>query len=874
MSSSLLLPAQTLLTEQFVQTPLTEVFQVFEQKYGLALAYEEAAVAGQSVTLSLERTPVVTALFQVLESAGMEYLTLEEHQILIRRRPTAAPAEPANGLWLSGIIRDERSGQPLPYASVQWAGHTLGSSADMEGRFRLWLPVADTTVELQLRHIGYQSRRMSCQAHDGLFLELSLTPTSLAVEEILVVSTFPALSTDLGAQAYRMRPGQSLPGLGSQRDPLRQMQLLPGLSAYNDYSATPQVRGGLPDENLLVWDGMVLYNIDHFFGIFSAVQGDLVEEVNLYKNSFPAEYGGRTSSIVEIASPKTQPEQPTGSATLTNISLSGKVDLPLGPKMSLLAGGRMTHSTLGQSDMFRSFRQQIRLPDLSDGQAASSQVARIRPDFRFYDGFAKWRWAISERTQMEVNAFTSQDAYEYDYRFAFRQLWDRLIIVNENAASEQARWGNQAASWVLSHRWNEQWSTQLTAGISRYEQEELTQTELLRYRQRGGDTASFSTRNEHFNNLQGVHANWKHEWRPKDGHAYTFGYRFEHNATELSLLNDTDRLLEQDAGAAQHGLYAGGAYESADWQWAWAGHATYYGGTGQLYFSPRLRAGYRLGEHWGLQASVSRYHQFLRRYYHENRFGRSLAVWALAGDGALPVAHANQFTLGLTRQGQSFSLSAELFYKQTAGSLQHASLFGGLGNANDPRPQNREFRIFQGEGKAYGLELLLRKPGERYSGWLAYSLSRSWQRYPQAFRNAWFPTQEDRPHQLKLYNEYAWKRWAVSATYVFASGAPYFDAARAGFLADRGQAQPDYYARIQDYHRLDWSAIYRFAWKGADIELNASVFNLLDASNALYRQQFYGFSLLENQPLRRTAILGNELELLGRTLSVGLTINW
>ncbi len=862
--------AQQRITEHFQARPLSEVFEVFEQEYGLSIAYDASAIASRTLDLRLENEPAVPALYRVLEAAGMEYRTLAADKILVRPR-TAPKAAPPPSHLVSGVIRDARTQEPLPFASIRWIGQPNGDCADAEGRFGLALPGLDTAIQLEIRYIGYEPKVVSYkpgQPPPGFDLQ----PAEVAMPEVVVIETAPTLSANSTDQFYTIRPAAALPGLGSQLDPLRQLQLLPGVGAHNDFSAGLQVRGGMPDENLIVWDGMILYDIDHFFGIFSSVDGNLLESVRLYKNSFPAEYGGRTASIVEMASPEGLPEQAAGSATLSNLMLQGNAAIPLGDRMSLTGGGRITHSNLGTSSLFQAFSQQLELPGRDNESPLADRLIRVQPAFQFHDAFLKWYWQVSEKTTLEANVFSSSDTYDYEYSFDFRQRLRDEVVASQSLVAEKSEWQNQAWSARLKHEWNADWQSALAIGGSRYEETERTATSFRRLRQ---DSARvFGTDNRRYNDLEGLHLNWKNTWQPHSGSTYTLGYRMEHNATTLDLENDAMPIRSRMSSGTQYALYAGGQYESGPWDWSWASHLTWYDRTQQPYLSPRLRVCYCGSDQWSVNASLSRYHQFLRRYYHENRFGRSVAVWELANEAAVPVAHANQATVGLQFTGGVLSWEVGGFFKYTEGSLQHAALISGLGTADDPGPRNREFRLFSGDSRDYGAEVLLRKSGDRYSSWLSYTLSRSLQRYPAAFQNEWFPTQEDRPHQLSWYNEYRVNGWAFSATYVHASGAPFLDTSLEGFRDEREQGAPDYYQRIAAYHRLDLSAAYTLPLTGSELTFGASVYNLANAPNTLYRQQFYGIDLPAPNLPNPTAVLGNELQLLGRTWSVWGRWSW
>ena len=862
--------AQDRVTEQFEGQSLAEVFDVFEQKYGLSIAYDATALTPHKLSLTLDDEPVVQAFYRVLDASGMEYRTLEEDKILVRPRPRIPSADSGAEL-LTGPIRDAVTNAPLPYASVHWVGQGIGNCTDNDGVFVLTLPKTDAAILLECRYIGYEPERVEYipgQSQADFYLK----PAEINIPEVLVVEVPPTLSANGVDQFYAIKPGELLPGLGSQLDPFRQLQLLPGVGAHNDFGSGLQIRGGMPDENLIIWDGMILYDIDHFFGIFSSVDGNLLESVRLYKNSFPAEYGGRTASIVEMTSPEGHPEKLTGNATVSNLMLQGDFSLPLGDRMSVTAGGRVTHSNLGDTNIFQAFSQQLDLPSMNDESPAADRLILVQPAFQFHDVFLKWRWQLSTKTLLQANIFSSSDAYDYEYGFDFIQRRRDNLILSESLATENSNWENQAWSVRLAHKWNESWKTDLTFGGSQYEEQELTATS---FRRTGNDsTGVFTTENLRENDLDGWHLNWKNTWAHAPNSTFTLGYRMEYNTTTLDLENDQTGIRNRSSSAGQYALYTGGQYDLGKLDWSWATHLTIYSPTQRPHLSPRLSARYQWSDQWSVNASASRYHQFLRRYYHENRFGRSIAVWELANEDAVPVAHANQVTAGLQYTGNRISWEVGGFFRRTEGSLQHAAILGGLGTEEDPRPRNKTFMLFTGDGRDYGIEALIRKEGKRYSTWLSYTLSRSLQRYKDAFQNEWFPTQEDRPHQLSWYHEYQISRWAFSGTYAYATGAPFLDTSIEDLLGAREQGAPDYYQRIAAYHRMDLSAAYTLPIKNSELTLGASVYNLTDAQNVLYRQQFYGIDLPAPNLPNRTAVLGNELQLLGRTWSVWWQWTW
>lgn len=173
------------------------------------------------------------------------------------------------------------------------------------------------------------------------------------------------------------------------------------------------------DENFIVWDGMIFYDIDYFFGIFSSVDGNLLELVCLYKNSFLVEYGGCIVSIVEMASLEGFLEQVIGSVIFFNLMLQGNIVVLFGDWMSFIGGGCMIYSNLGILSFFQAFSQQLDLFGREDELFFLDWLIRVQFVFWFYDVFVKWWWQVFEKIILEVNVFSSSDIYDYEYGFDF-----------------------------------------------------------------------------------------------------------------------------------------------------------------------------------------------------------------------------------------------------------------------------------------------------------------------------------------------------------------------------------------------------------------------------------------------------------------------
>ena len=868
--SSLPLLAQQRVTEHFSAAPLEEVFQVFGDKYGLLLAFDPAILSGKTVSIRLREEEVVHSFYLILEQSGLEYLTVNEGQILIRAAAVLEVTPTITYRHLRGQVKDEATGEPLSYATIFNRQLNKGTVTDEAGNFRFSFP--DTIkgdLWLEARYLGYTPQELKVGKGSQANFALAALPQSIGAI-ILVTDEAATLGLAPGEQAMVVRPNDKLPNLGGTTDIFRNLQLLPGVAAFNDGSAALQVRGGNAEENLILWDGMLLYGVDHFFGAFSAVNGALVNSVKLYKNTFPISYGGRTSSVVVMASHPMTDEQHRTQIELSSLLANASTRLKLAPEMELQLGGRSSLNNLAETDLFGVLNQEVNLGDGTlQGLIEESRQVQVQPAYRFYDANAKWSWQASENTYLDLNAYRSEDHYDYDYSLSFRTRNQGRLIENTTRFQETSDWANAAYSLRWQQRWSERWQSELTMGYSSYSIAEITTTELTRERL-NQSLLSVTNKNTRENDLEGWHINWSHELQLNDHQQLSFGLRGSGEEVKLQIAADTVTLLGNDSSGDQLGLYTAYQWKKEKWLVEAGLHTTYYSATEAIYPSPRLQFGYQVNDAWRLKGAVNHYHQFLRRYYHENRFGRSFDIWTMADGEQFPVGNSTQGMLGFTFRKGDFLLDAEAYYKHSNGVLEHTTILNQFTQEEGVANGSAFYQISQGTGKVLGLDLLISQRWDNYTTWLAYTLSRSRRTFSELFRGAAYAAQDDRPHQLQWVNEYQYQRWSLSGVYIFASGRPYLDLTVSGLANDRRERSVSSLRRIPAYHRVDVSARYTCPIEKGELYGSLGVFNLLDRANTLYSQRIYSLPEENN----RNVLLGNELQLLGRTVSVAVGVKF
>lgn len=864
--------------EQFRNVSLAEAMEQLEKHYQLQIAYDSDILSNITVNQSIYGLPLEEALRSLLEPAALDFQLLPGREVLIR--PKGGGNNGGNLLSFRGQAVDAWSGAPLPYATAFLEGSHTGAEADANGRFELPLSDAPKTARVQVRYVGYHPLSITVEpTQKGQHRQLRLTPSIQEIEPVTVSGRPALISTHREARSLSLDATQlsRLPAFPGGDDLFRQLQLLPGINAHDDLSAGLKIRGGDGDENMILLDGITLYSISHFFGVFSAINPELVDEVKLYKNAFPAEYGGRTSGIIEMASKRPESKGLQGTAELNLLMANAYLAIPLATNMSLSLSGRITGQDVADTKLYGLVREENTLPARILGTGANlpaSSVITAEPDFYFYDTYARWEWRPSGKSSWAASYFHSYDDFAYQYQQEYtRRFQGRMVTTRENY-NESADWANTGFSLQGRQQWTPGWQSHLRLGYSSFRTAGATGTSITRPVQ---NDSLISLSNGQSNRVEGMEFNWKNEWRLPDQSTLVGGYNFLRNEVAFNLDIERAELLAGRQSADQHALFLEHRRQGPGRLSSTLGlRGAYYQPDGKVYLSPRLQLNYQIDETWELKGALSRYNQFLREINYEDRFGRSFDFWALADEGEFPIAHANQAMLGFNWRKNGFELDVEAYIKQTEGVVAYALLSPGFVMGGMTPSQELDYRLFRGEGQSQGIDILLKKDWGPYSGWLAYTLSKTTQSYPQINRNQPFPAQDDRRHQLKWANMVRLGRWDFSATYIFASGHPFTDLARLQRQRDRREIMiEDFITYLPDYHRADVEAGYNFPISGLRARAGLSVFNLFDHDNIKYRQYIYSLSPSETgMHMPQNIVLGNEVKLLGRTLNLSFTIKF
>jgi len=739
---------------------------------------------------------------------------------------------------MTGIVVDSLTNEVLPNVQVTLGESSFGTLTDAFGRFS-FVGLPSGPLQLTLEHLAYRTLVLELAGVPTDPLRVLLAPDAIELSGIRVRAQTPVMDAGRGVSRVSIAPEQIqvLPSLG-EPDIFRSLQLLPGVSGTNDATSGLFVRGGTPDENLVLLDGMTVYHVDHFFGIFSAFNADAIKDVELYKAAYPARYGGRTSSVVNMIGRAGDPQAFRASAGVNLLSARSAAEIPLGDAAALMVTARRSYTDVIQSGLFNTLfntlsdadeAAETQQPQGFGGRRRRFEVQEATPSFYFYDVNAKLTWTPTSRDVMAASLYSGADNLDQSSTGQAIQFGGNTF--NTPNREEVTDWGNRG----VSGRWFRQWGSRFSSDA------QIAASEYFSDGTREITSDRFANGFLEENRVQDLSLRLDNTWTVARSSTVEFG--------TLVTRSDVRYSFEQLQGDSVRGslALAGDALQTSGYvQNVWTGpvgltltvgaRGTHSDATGRAYFEPRaslelpFSTNFRFKGAWGL------YNQFIKRVENEDILEGSRDFWVLA-DSVLPPTSAEHRVLGVSYETQGFLFDLEGYHKSLDGVTQFSTRSRrGPGQALDEL-------FFSGTGVAKGLELLVQKKVGPLTGWVSYTLSRVEYDLDDFNNGQPFPASHDQTHEFKTVGIYQMGPWAFSGTWVYGSGRP-FTAPESEYVVELLDGTSSSYIHVGDknaerlpaYHRLDLGATRRFESDRFFYEINVSAFNAYGHDNVWYRK--------------------------------------
>jgi hypothetical protein len=776
---------------------------------------------------------------------------------------------------ISGKVVDQGSGESLPSANIRIRNTSLSTTTNTDGNFTLFNIPSDTCV-VEVTYSGYQNdyfRLTAKNINENLVLRMFKALNTL--NEVTVNGKKSGvMNTDtkkVGVLQLNPASLEKLPNLG-EKDILRAFQLMPGVGATNESSSGAYVRGGTPDQNLVVFDGFTVYQVDHLYGFFSAFNSNAVKDVQLYKGGFSSSYGGRLSSVTEINGKDGNRNEANFGVDLSLLSVNLFGELPLSSNSSLLFAFRRSYQGPLYDKIFKQFNTSTTQGGRGGGfggPGGGGFGESTTPASHFYDDDIRYNIRIDKDNILTWSFYNGEDKTDNSRALAIPSF---LSSTTGNInITDYTKYGNTGSSLKWFRQWNKKLHSYTYLTYSSYFNDRNRSTSGTQT-DSNGDAQSFENGTVENNNLKdvGIKSNW--EWILSNQFKVLYGgFGNQYKINYEYVQNDTSTLIDQHNSAFAGGGFAELEYDPTNKLHIQPGvRTTWFQPTGKLYTEPRLSASYVLTDKFTLKAATGQFYQFMNEVTREDIVNGNRNFWVLSNKTDIPVSQAQHYMAGISYETKQFLVDLEGYYKTLSGLTQYTIRQSAFEPGSRTNTVEQDF--YTGTGRAKGIEVLIQKKLGNYTGWLSYTLASAENKFA-VYGNAYYPADQDIRHEFKAINMYHYSRWNFAAVFIFATGHPYTAPLSSYTVTTAdGNTQSAFNIsgknaeRLPDYHRLDLSATYDLLRiNGNKIgSIGISLFNVYNHTNIWYREY----------QLQNYAAITTDVNYLGFTPNITLSLRW
>ena len=749
---------------------------------------------------------------------------------------------------LTGIVRDKSSGEALPFATVLVKGTNIGASTNTDGYFTL-LKVPTDTNTLIVQYIGYDKTEIFLSPQSSkknLIVEIRPSIQNLKTVTIVGQKENVMLVNKTDVSLIKMTPKklEQLPNIG-ERDILRSFQLMPGISASNESSSGLYVRGGTPDQNLVLYDGFTVYHVDHLYGFFSAFNSNALKDVQLYKGGFESKFGGRLSSVTEITGKTGNQKKFNAGADISLLSFNAFVEIPVGSKFSSVIAFRRSYKGPIYNKIFKTFNKNSSTSSPKGMGSGGRQMQNTTITSYFYDLNGKFTYCPSSKDILSLSIFNGTDKLDNSSSMSAPSFGASNSNFNMSS-TDLTKYGNIGSSLKWSRKWNDKIYGNSILSYSNYFSDRNRSQERSMTNESGETT---TTNNGVFenNDLKDFSFKTDYQWDLFNFSQLQFGgfgTYFDINYSYAQ--NDTSTVLDRLNNAILGGVYLQNKIKLFNDKVLFLPgiRASYFETTKKMYYEPRASISYNITKKLTLKGSTGKYYQFSNRVTREDIMSGSKDFWLLSDGKTVPVSSAIHYIIGLSYETVNCLFSAEAYYKKINNLTEYSLRF-------NPSPMGVSYNenFFNGYGYSRGIEFLAQKKSGKFNGWVSYTIGEACNHF-DIYSDSYYPANQDVTHEFKVVSLYQYKRWDFSATWIFATGRPYTAPSGAYSITLLDGTTQDFFTvtsknglRLPDYHRCDISANYKLlAGSKGDKKrreigyVGFSIFNLYNRKNIWYKQ--------------------------------------
>ena len=790
-----------------LQIVLMEVEKVFEVKFSFETEIVENKYFSFSQTASLE-----DVLKAIEEQVGIVSQRVNERYYTLQKTTSSI---------ICGYIKKGNSTKIIENVSIVNIKKRIGTTTNDQGYFELEL---NQNEIIEINYLGYKTIVFPKTFFEGKKCPtIYLEEDTFNIDEVIINEYLTSGISKKNGGSIILKPNKLgiLPGL-IEPDILKSLQLIPGIKSPNETASELYIRGGTPDQNLILFDGIKMYYSGHFFGMISAFNPYIVKEINFYKGGAKARFGNRISGVIDISTKDQFSDKAEGGFGFNLTHVDAYLKTKVTDKLGLVISARRSITDVVNTTTFDNFSKKVfQNTKISNGNRVFEEdvVEEVKDLFYFNDYYAKLIYKPTDKDEISFSNISVKNKLEYEF----------LIDEFNEKSNDKLNIDNQGLKFLWNHEYKKNFSHHFNAYYSKFNLDYLGKNLYL---------DAVQNRTIKKNTVKDLQVSFQTNWKLSDFKALNFGYQYSNNMVgytfgyeNVFFQNDNfnDTVSETNN---THTLYTEYEYNDKErWYLNLGLRANHYSLLDQIHFEPRIQVERKINSQFRLNFSAEQNRQSLSKIieFNTQNFGLENQIWVLANSEDKSILKSHQFSSGATYKKNGWNIDLEGYFKKISGLT---SLTNGFTNSAN--------NYSEGESKIVGLELLIKKKINNYRTFLGYSLTQNRSKFETINNGNSFRGNQDIRNSLSWSHSYKLKDFDFSLGWSIRTGIPFTNA---DGLVTNDQVTSINYGkvnakRLPNYHRLDFSTYYKFLftknekWKG---KVGFSLLNAYNQKNILCR---------------------------------------
>ena len=824
--------AQNKQSYTYDNTSLNEVIKQIEKLHDISFSFAIDLIQNKKISLNVQDIEF-EELLNILESqTSLSFEKISENQIIIAPKNTNDK--------ICGYVLDLDSKLPIPFALIN-SSTGEKTVSDSKGFFSINTTEDNTYI---ISNLGYSTQdflgKETCQ-------QIYLTASNELLDEVIIsgyvtsgIDRNKDGSIDVNSNSLGILPGLVTPDL------LQSIQLIPGINSLDESASGIQIRGGSPDQNLILFDDIKLFNTGYFYGMFSTLNPYATQKASIFKSGTSAVYGDRVSGIIDISSGEDIPNKTKSGFGMDGLSIDGFIKTPVSDKLAVYVFARRSSTDIYRSSTYDSYADKI-FSNTGPVRDINGQIITVPSDdeytsdsndnsFSFFDINTKIIFAPNTNNKFIFSGLTTRNAIDFTFVDDGETKVDDLIT------------RNNGLSFKWKHKSSETNTEDITFYYSKYDSSYSTKEVI------DDITSETNIRN---NFITDIGLNIKAHTNIGKRQFLTYGYQISNSIVDIETIKDEPFEPEENQNIndrnknLKNALFVEYNYTTANSSLIGIGlRAVHYGSLGNVYIEPRINAEYRLSKTLRIKGNIERRHQPISQIveYSQGELRLENSTWRLSNKTNHPLLRSDQVSVGLLYDHNSWTIDFDAYYKNLSGLTSSTNGF-----------RTPQLEVYEGKSIIKGIDVLIKKRIDNYRIWAGYTFNDIRFNFPN-IQTGDFPGNNDITHSFRISNTLSINDFEFSLGWQYRTGEPStpiasFDSETS--LVSFGDINS---VRLKDYHRLDASAIYNFTinkaknWKA---QLGVSALNIYNRKipiSIIYRSEDEGSGLELQQVIQRYSL--------------------